>query len=495
VDIPDHTTGHAPSGFRRGLARSQREVDRWGPGAWRLSRWSGILPSSFVILALAALLVTPLVVRQRVERLRQEVEEVAEPARALLVEAQFLLARQSAALRGFLITGEPGELDQYARFSARERQIYPELEVHAASLSPELLTAAVELRTLSEQWHRRIAAEELAMAEQPAAAFDALLERELYQRVLDAAGRADLALRSVTEERRREARDIEVVARTIHFLLLLVAGGAAAAVAILNVHIRGLAGEADTRRSQVERALAEADRAVAMRTDLVRGFVHDVKNPLGAADGYADLLASGIRGGLTPAQAETVERIRFSIRGAIGIIDELLDLSRLESGGLQIRREPVNLSPLVREVVRHHSGAGARAGLDVAVRSSTADVLADSDPERIWQILGNLISNALKYTPAPGSVHVGVHAQTAEIPPGEGRWLAITVSDTGPGIPAEELERIFDEFHRVPGSPGRGHGLGLTISRRLARLLGGDVTVRSTLGEGSTFVLWLPVRE
>lgn len=459
------------------------------------SRWSGAAPSAFVILALLALLLVPMLVQGRVDRLRQEIEESAEPSRALLAEVQYLLARQSSAVRGYLVTRSPDQLDQYTRFVARENQIYPELEAHAAELGASIVGDIAELRALSMHWHERLMLADLPEESITPEAFEAALEQELYLRTLEAAGRADLALRGAVLERRHEIRRVEITAGVAYFLLFVVGLGAAVAVAMLNARIRRLAEEANERRLEVERALDETARALEGRASLIRGFTHDVKNPLGAADGFADLLASGIRGELTETQAETVARIRAAIRGAIEIIDELLDLSRLESGGLHLRREAVELGSLTKEAIRHQAGAAAREGLEITLRvDENEDLVAYTDRDRVRQVLGNLLSNAVKYTPAPGTVVVAIHRNPSD-PPRAGSWVAISVTDSGVGIPKEELERIFDEFHRVPGSTGRGHGLGLAISRRVARLLGGDVTVRSTLGEGSVFVLWLPIRD
>jgi signal transduction histidine kinase len=463
-------------------------------GTSRRETGSGVGPSFLVLLSLLALLMIPTLVDSRADRLRNEIEEVTEPAVARVAEIRYLLARQSAALSYFLLTGESSQLDHFSRLSAREAQLYPEVEELAIELTPQILAEVVELRTLSDQWHQRIRIEELSFSLDldPAA----VLEEDLYLRMLAAAGRADLALRASMLERRQEIRRLETIGRGIYVLLLVLAVGAAVAVLRLNARIRGLAAEALARRVEVERALDETARAIEARSHLIRGFTHDVKNPLGAADGFAELLQIGLRGELSPPQAETVQRIRRSIRGAMEIIDELLDLSRLESGGLRLERERVEVDLVAGESVRRHAGAASGAGIEIDFAGVVGphEPVAYTDADRIRQILDNLLSNAIKYTPAPGRVEVAVGTAPEEIPPRPGRWLTVTVTDTGPGIAEEEHERIFDEFHRVPGSPGRGHGLGLAISRRIARLLGGDITLRSAPGEGSTFILWVSLR-
>ena len=125
----------------------------------------------------------------------------------------------------------------------------------------------------------------------------------------------------------------------------------------------------------------------------------------------------------------------------------------------------------------------------------TGPVRVHTDPGRVRQVLGNLLSNAIKYTPAPGRITVRAERVDADAArPGD--WAVVRVTDTGPGIPPGQRESIFDEFSRLhDGSGIQGHGLGLAISRRVARLLGGDLDVTGAEGEGATFTLWLPLRD
>jgi signal transduction histidine kinase len=482
--------------------RPESTIQRIAEKATRSSREaltnSGNWPSLFVFVVLVALLLVPFVVQERVERLRGEIEAVAEPAQQQLSEIRVLLSLQSAELRGYLLTREDVYLDRYDSFVVRERQLLPELEEHAGELDPDLLANVVELRTLSDQWHERLAESELRDTSAVTGDLDELLEQELYQRIIESAGRTQLALRGTLVQRRQAIRDVERPAQLLYFLLVVLALGATLAVASLNARIKRLADEANARRSEVERALEDTARITAARTDLIRGFTHDVKNPLGAADGYAYLLEAGVRGELTATQLTTVTSIRRSIRGAIEIIEHLLDLSRLEGGGLTIRRERVDVQEMLEAALRHYAGPAQAAGIEVSMQlepQADSRTVVYSDPERIKQILDNLVANALKYTPSGGRVLLSFGEAASGPAPKPGKWLGISVSDNGRGIPGEEIERIFDEFHRVPGSVGAGHGLGLAISRRVARLLGGEVTVRSVFGEGSTFTLWLPVRE
>jgi PAS domain S-box-containing protein len=242
-----------------------------------------------------------------------------------------------------------------------------------------------------------------------------------------------------------------------------------------------------------ENLLTAVTEAMEARSRLIRGITHDVKNPLGAADGYAQLLELELRGTLLPEQAKLVAGVRRGIHGALGMITDLLNLSQAKSGGLPVNREPSDLAALAAEAVEDARGAAESAG-HVLVLDDFARVPVDTDPARVREVLGNLLSNAIKYTPAPGTITVRTDETSDDARrPRPGRWVAAHVHDTGPGIPLGERERVFSEFHRLhTADQTSGHGLGLAISRLIARLLGGDLTVADEPGGGAIFSLWLP---
>ena len=243
-------------------------------------------------------------------------------------------------------------------------------------------------------------------------------------------------------------------------------------------------------RADAERRREELERVTESRTRLMRGFSHDVKNPLGAADGYAALLEEGIGGELSDAQRQSIRRIRRSLQMSLRLINDLLELARAEAGQLDLKVQRLDVAELVREVAEDFRGQIDAAGLTLEVRASDP-LPADSDPTRVRQILSNLVSNAVKYT-REGRITVDVCRRVGIDAPGPGEWAAVEVTDTGPGIPPEKRETIFQEFTRLDPNAPHGAGVGLAISRRIARILGGDVTVASEVGRGSTFRLWLP---
>ena len=252
---------------------------------------------------------------------------------------------------------------------------------------------------------------------------------------------------------------------------------------------RLLRGEREAR-AEAERRREELERVTESRTRLMRGFSHDVKNPLGAADGYAQLLEEGILGELPATQLQSVRRIRRSIQVSLHLIDDLLDLARAEAGQLELKMQRVDAAALAREVADDFRGQVDAADLALEVRAAEP-LPAESDPTRVRQIVSNLVSNAVKYTRA-GRVTVTASCRAGDGAFEPGEWATISVADTGPGIPDDKRETIFKEFTRLDPNAPHGAGVGLAISRRIACLLGGDVTVESEVGRGSTFTLWLP---
>jgi signal transduction histidine kinase len=257
-------------------------------------------------------------------------------------------------------------------------------------------------------------------------------------------------------------------------------------------HLAALAYEKVRLLDEARDGRAKLERLMRSRQRLMRGFSHDVKNPLGAADGYADLLSAGIYGELTVEQRESIQRIRRSIRRALDLIDDLHELARAETGNIALRRQLVDLGDLVRTSGDEYRGAANASGLSLTVDVADDLPAVETDGARVRQIVGNLVSNAIKYTKA-GSVVLRLRGYPAETVGGARGWMHFDVIDTGLGIPADKRDIIFEEFSRLGATDRAGAGLGLAISKRLAEALGGQITVESEVGRGSTFTLRLPI--
>ena len=244
--------------------------------------------------------------------------------------------------------------------------------------------------------------------------------------------------------------------------------------------------EAQLRAIEDARRIAEAEAANRARAEFLATLSHELRTPLNAIGGYVDLISLGIRGPVTDQQINDLKRIRRSQQHLLGIINDLLNFSRIEAGGLNYDLAPVPLREILSSVFdMTQPMADARRLQTMWPKDVRSDVYVDR--AKAEQILLNLLTNAIKFTEEGGSITV-----TCRV--GRHR-TSIDVTDTGTGIPAENIESIFEPFvqvGRTHSSTHEGAGLGLAISRELARAMHGDLSVRSQLGQGSTFTLTLP---
>jgi len=240
-------------------------------------------------------------------------------------------------------------------------------------------------------------------------------------------------------------------------------------------------------RGESERRREELERITETKNGLIRGFTHDVKNPIGAADGYLQLLAEGLLGPLGEKQRTGIARAHQSLTSALELIGDLLELSRAEAGHFRVEQVPTDVVEVVRGVVEEYRAQAEAKGLAMMIECREGAPIIRSDPTRVRQVLGNLISNAVKYT-AAGSVVVRVRASDDAA-----STVRIEVADTGPGIPREKQHLVFREFVRLAPTTGPGAGVGLAISSRIVAALGGSIDVDSEVGRGTTFVLRLPI--
>jgi PAS domain S-box-containing protein len=224
---------------------------------------------------------------------------------------------------------------------------------------------------------------------------------------------------------------------------------------------------------------------------------HELRTPLQAIIAYAELLDMQIAGPLNEAQRAQLGRIRVSSKHLLGLATEVLDLSRLEVGQLPVRPGAHGVGAATEEAILLVGPQAEAKGLTLtnAVSGSAADLCYWGDEARVRQIIVNLLANAVKFTPDGGRVTVSA-GSTQQAPPdaqlgGSGPWVYIRVEDNGVGIPPDQLSAIFEPYEQLPGAGAEGAGLGLAISQRLARLMGGDLTATSAAGVGSSFFLWL----
>jgi PAS domain S-box-containing protein len=245
------------------------------------------------------------------------------------------------------------------------------------------------------------------------------------------------------------------------------------------------------RTEELNRLRVVAEDANRAKSEFLAVMSHELRTPLNAISGYADLIDMGIHGPVTDAQHDALERIKRSQLHLLRLINEVLNLARIEAGHIDYDIEDVALAKLVQDVMPmvEPQLAAKRLTLETAVAGSA---IAVADREKVQQIVLNLLSNAIKFTPAGGRITVRT-ATRDEVPD----TVFLAVSDTGIGIAPNKLAAVFEPFVQVDVSRTtrkEGTGLGLAISRDLARGMGGDLRARSTEGAGSTFTLSLPRR-
>ena len=267
-------------------------------------------------------------------------------------------------------------------------------------------------------------------------------------------------------------------------------------VTTLRSALRARARQLDVRDHLAERAAAEAalhaareqaESASQAKSDFLAVMSHELRTPLNAIGGYAELIEIGVHGSITEAQRHAIHRIQRSQRHLLALIADLLNFSRIEAGQVDYTIGDVDIDDTLDALETLVSPQLATKGLNFSRTSLDEPIVVRADPDRLQQILVNLLSNAIKFTAAGGTLSVECIADESIV--------RILVRDTGVGIPPDRLEQIFAPFvqvdHRL-NAPNDGVGLGLAISRDLARGMGGDLTAASTPSEGSAFTLTLP---
>jgi PAS domain S-box-containing protein len=245
--------------------------------------------------------------------------------------------------------------------------------------------------------------------------------------------------------------------------------------------------ELESALESLTEANEDLEEATAAKSRFLANMSHELRTPLNSIIGFAGVLSGGMTGPLSEEQSFQVGMIYKSGKQLLELINDILDLSRVEAGGVKVRPGPTDPIAVIEDVAETVRPLATEKGIEIRLPAPRRRVFIDTDQDKLRQILINIVGNAVKFTDR-GSVSLAFKRE-------RDGWITFVVSDTGRGIPAGEVPRVFEVFHQAdhPGEVRtQGSGLGLAISLELARLLGGDITVASTFGEGSTFTLRLP---
>jgi len=245
---------------------------------------------------------------------------------------------------------------------------------------------------------------------------------------------------------------------------------------------------AEKARAEAEMARADAERANNSKTDFLAVMSHELRTPLTAIMGYEELLSDGITGPVTELQRQQLGRINASARHLLGLIDEILTFARVDIGRERVRWESMSINHTLADAASLVEPMAAAKKLKFVVKLLDEDQAIQTDATKLRQMLVNLLSNGIKFT-EEGAVQLGCMVNNG--------LLEVSIADTGVGISADHIEYVFEPFWQAEQTATRktgGTGLGLSVTRKLARLLGGDVTVASRIGSGTTFQLTLPMK-
>ena len=240
-----------------------------------------------------------------------------------------------------------------------------------------------------------------------------------------------------------------------------------------------------TEKKRYEQRLKELDK---MKSDFVSSVSHELGTPLTAIKGSVDNMLDGVIGELNEKQIAYLTRIKSNADRLARLINDLLDLSRIEAGKIDLRPTNLSLVTLIKEVAESLRPVAAEKLISLDIASRDPAVMAWADRDKVTQVLMNLIGNALKFTPPHGKVTIAVGRNGDQ-------WVRVSVADTGPGIPTEEINKIFDKFYQIAQSgrqKTKGTGLGLSISHQIVASFGGEIIVESEPGRGTTFRISFP---
>jgi signal transduction histidine kinase len=252
--------------------------------------------------------------------------------------------------------------------------------------------------------------------------------------------------------------------------------------------VGALAADVNRMSDELQRLYGELEAASRHKSDFLAAMSHELRTPLNAIIGFSEVLREQMFGDLNERQLAYVNDVLEAGKHQLSLVNDVLDLAKIEAGSMELELSEVAVGEVLHSAVSMHSERAGRAGIELSLATEPDEIMIQADGRRVRQVVFNLVSNAVKFTPAGGRVDV-----TARLDDGQ---VEIAVADTGSGIAPDELEPIFEEFKQArDGKQAEGTGLGLPLSRKLVELHGGRLWAESAVGNGSTFRFTLPVRQ
>jgi signal transduction histidine kinase len=249
-----------------------------------------------------------------------------------------------------------------------------------------------------------------------------------------------------------------------------------------------LAARVNSTSDELQRVYRELESASRHKSDFLATMSHELRTPLNAIIGFSEVLQEQMFGELNERQLAYVNDVLEAGRHLLSLINDVLDLAKIEAGRVELELSQVALPDILRSAVSMHAERASRAGVEISLRTDPDEITVTADARRLRQVVFNLLSNAVKFTPANGRVEISTRVDDGQV--------EIAVEDTGPGIASEDLETIFEEFEQTTeGKQAEGTGLGLPLSRKLVELHGGRLWAESEPGRGSIFRFTLPVHQ
>ena len=250
--------------------------------------------------------------------------------------------------------------------------------------------------------------------------------------------------------------------------------------------IGGLAADVNDMSDELKRVHRELELASEHKSQFLATMSHELRTPLNAIIGFSEVLKEQMFGELNERQLAYVNDVLEAGRHLLSLINDVLDLAKIEAGRMELELSQVEIPDILRSAVSMHSEAASKAGIELGVQTEPEEITITADERRVRQVVFNLVSNAVKFTPSGGRVDISALSENGRV--------EIAVADTGSGIAADDLDTIFEEFEQTSeGRQAEGTGLGLPLSRKLVELHGGRLWAESEPGNGSTFLFTLPL--